>query len=359
MSTFHPALRCPSCGGLLDLPEGEISGRCRHCSNPVLLPDRVRRFVLPSTLDSTDALRAVRRVIESAGTRRGTAARSTVRRPLLFYVPFWSIRAQVSGITTGVEPKYIEEIIPTVIDESDRNGMQMGGRGTVMSRRTVRTRVSWKAVEKEIRSLPRINISAADLEPLGIPSLSDRAQLAIAGMEIQAGGLPGGIEPLDSARLPEGVLVDPVVSLSEALSQAGTCFERVAGGSSRLLEHVWSWHCVTGRRAMLLYYPIWIVDFEAFGCSYKAIVDGRTGSVIRGWFPGRVIDRRIIAAGFAAVWAAAIPCLLHLSAGAGAAPGGGGCALAAVTALAAALFATLRFLGLLENRDGREDVLVI
>lgn len=359
MSPARSALKCTSCGGLLDLPDGEISGTCRHCSNPVLLPDRVRRFVLPSVLDSTGALRAVRRILESAGTRRGTAARSTVRRPLLFYVPYWSIRAQVSGITAGVEPGYIEETIPTVVDESDRNGMQMGGRGAVMVRRTVRTRVSWKAVEKEIRSLPRVNISAADLEPLGIPSLSDRAQLSITGMEIQAGSLPRGLEVLDSAGLPEGVLVDPVVSLSEALSQAGTCFERVAGGSSRLLEHVWSWHSVTGCRAILLYYPIWIVDFEAFGGSYKAVVDGRTGSVARGWFPGRVFDRRIVAAGFAAVWAAAIPCLVHLSLGSGAAPGGGGCALVTIAGAAAALAATLRLLGLMENRDGRGDVLVV
>lgn len=359
MSPARSALECPSCGGLLDLPDGEISGRCRHCSNPVLLPDRVRRFVLSSALDSTGVLRAVRRVLESSETRRGTAARSTVRKPRLFYVPYWSIRAQVSGVTAGVEPRYIEEIIPTVMEEGDRDGLPIGGRGAVMARRTVRTRVSWKAVEKEIRSLPRVNISAADLEPLGIPSLSDRAQLAITGMEIQAGSLPQGLEVLDSAKLPEGVLVDPVVGLNDALSQAGTCFERAAGGAGRLLEHVWSWHAVTGRRAMLLYYPIWIVDFEAFGGSYKAVVDGRTGSVIRGWFPGRQVDRQLAAAGFAAVWAAAIPCLVHLSAGAGAAPGGGGCALATLFAGAAALVATVRFLGLLGNREGRGDVFVV
>jgi LSD1 subclass zinc finger protein len=317
MSGQASALTCPSCGSLLQLPDGETGGRCASCGSSVRLPEGIRRFALPAVIDGTEALRQVRHELESPNVRRGIANTAKVQPPQLYYVPYWHVSAQVSGFAFGVEPQWREDEVPTLVSQDSSEDW-----GVMTTKRTVRTRIGWRAAKKEIRFLGTVNISGADLETLGLPSFSDRAQMSVTGMEIQHTGLPEGVEALDRDLVKEGVLVDPSVSLSSAYAQAEKVFLRLVEGSSRGLDERWSYAVTVGRRASMIYYPIWVVSFEYGGRLYSVVVDGRNGTVLSGRFPGRRQDRHLIASGLAFAWASVIPYAVHtLAILTGASPG--------------------------------------
>jgi hypothetical protein len=236
-----------------------------------------------------------------------SAGRSRVSRPRLFYVPFWHISAQVQGYVLGLEPEMREEEAPRPVENPEGQSMSV-----FQSTRKVKRRVGVKAVEREVQLRGSVNVSAADLEPLGIPSLSSQAQMALDGMEIQRNALPEGLEVFDSRTHTEGVFVDPLVSLAEARAEAETYLRRLAGGAGRGLEQQWRYLVFTGRRDCLIYYPLWVVGFSVDGRPYRAVVDGRNGRVLRGRFPSGPSGSRYIAAGAAAFWSLAIPPLVRV-----------------------------------------------
>jgi hypothetical protein len=309
-------------------------------------PDGVRKLVRRASVGTMDALRAVRRVLEGRDTRRGALTASRVRQPRLFYVPFWHVSSQVSGFVAGLEPVFREEEVP-IVQESSRDGEDYStfSAGT----RKVRLRVGARAARREIRIQSGLTVSAADLEPLGIPSLSDETQLAITGLSIQRSRLPEGLETLDG-RVFEGVMVDPVVPLAAALAMADRNAVRLAGGAGREMEQRWTWHRISGRRAVLVYYPLWVVDFECFGSQYKAVVDGVGGAVVRGRFPGRTADTRIAAALAAVLWAALLPAAAGFLVGFRASSGGA-CLPFALLILASLAGLTAKALRALESMD--------
>lgn len=298
-------LKCPACGGALSLREGETHSKCPSCDSAVLLTGAVGNYVLPSQVGSTRALRAVRKAMESGW--RESSGRSRVSRPRLFYVPFWHISAQVHGYVLGLEPELKEEEVPRPIEHPEGQSMSV-----FQSTRRISRRVGVRAVEREVQLRGSVNVSAADLEPLGIPSLSSKAQMSLEGMEIQRNALPDGLEVFDSRTHSEGVFVDPLVGLAGARAEAEAYLRRLAGGAGRGLEQQWRYLVFTGRRDCLIYYPLWVVGFTVDGWPYRAVVDGRTGRVLRGRFPAGPSGSRYVAAGAAAFWAFVIPFLVDL-----------------------------------------------
>jgi hypothetical protein len=231
---------------------------------------------------------------------------ASVRKPQLFHVPFWHLRAQVHGYTVGIEPEFVEEEIPVVPVDETQPGW------TMTPTRKVKRRSGSRAVEREIHVSSTVNVSAADLEPLGIPSLSSETQLAMDGLEIQGSGLPDGLEVLDSRVSYRGTFVDPTIQVSDAVAQSEKYARRLATGVGRGLEKRWEFSVVAGRRCSLIYYPIWVIAFLYRGVGYHVVVDGRSGRVVRGRLPGRGGDRRILTAAAGALWAAAVPLSVDL-----------------------------------------------
>lgn len=353
------ALSCPSCAGPLSLLDGEIRGRCRHCGVPVRINGGVERDIMQSSLDGTGALRAVRGMLCDRNARRGALARAKVGRPRLFYVPFWHVSAQICGFASGLDPVWEEQEIPVAAD-TESSGDKMSSTGAT---RTVRFRKGADSAFREIAFRSSLNMSAADLEPLGIPTLDEDAQHSIDGLGIQRTTLPEGLEPLDRKPACEGIVVDPSVPLSQALAGADRYFSRLADGASRGLEQRWSSYAITGRRVRLIFYPLWIVDFDCDGSRYRVILDGASGRAVRGILPGRRRDLNVLAAVLASLWALYLPLLLALAAGDG--PMGGTAAgfaqclpgILAVSAVAAA--GTWRLVGMLDSISGKGSDVVV
>ena len=305
MDKVTVALTCPSCAGPLSIREGDTHTVCPSCTSSLLLPNAVRRYVLPSRVVGLNILRSVRR--ELKGVNPGSIKKARVSKPVLYYVPFWHCSAQVNGYVLGVEPVFHEREIPTTSYEG-----QSSTSYSVSVTRKIKTRTGSNAVEREIQLSGSLNISAADLEPLGIPSLSADSQLSIQGLDIQRTTLPEGLEVLEDEDSREGVFVDPLVSVADAHAQTARYFNRLGSGVGFGLEERWEYIVISGYRDALVYYPLWITDFRISTGSYQVVVDGRSGNVLRGRFPSSGKDRKIITVAAALLWAGILPYALDM-----------------------------------------------
>lgn len=300
MKKVSVALTCPSCAGPLSIREGDTHTVCPSCASSLLLPNAVRRYVLPSETAGIDVLRSVRRELKKSNPDSIENAR--VSKPVLYYVPFWHCSAQVNGYVLGVEPVYHEREIPAV----DYEGKSSTGYSVSITRK-IKTRTGSNAVEREIQLSGSVNISAADLEPLGIPTLSADSQLSIQGLDIQRNALPDGLEILGDEGSRDGVFVDPLVNVTGAHAQTERYFRRLGTGVGFGLEERWDYIVISGYRDALVYYPLWITDFRTVDGSYQVVVDGRSGNVLRGRFPSSGRDRKIITVAAALLWAGILP----------------------------------------------------
>jgi hypothetical protein len=305
MSEALLTLSCPCCAGLLSVSEGDTNTVCAHCGNHLLLPWGTRRYLADEKLGRTGAVRSVRaRLGELAPEALSSASLRTSR---LYHVPFWSVTCRVDGYVLGTRGTYVERELFAEVEPA-------GGKPVITSR-VVKHRTGSEAVEQRVSLALDVMISGARLEPLGIPSLGEKTQMALSGMELGGGRLPDALKVFDAGNLPEGVVVDPVVGITEAREEAGRIVERLSSGVGAGMEQRALHLVVTGRRERLVYYPLWIVDFTCSGRSYSAVVDGRTGIVLSGTFPAdtKRIGMLLTVAG--ATLAALVPPLVHLLAG--------------------------------------------
>ena len=305
MNKVSFALTCPCCSGLLNVCEGDTHTVCPSCSSSLLLSNAVRKCVLPSRKSSIDVLRSIRRKLQSINPHGTESAK--VSRPILYYVPFWHCSAQVNGFLLGVEPVFREIEIPVCGD----SGAVPSGY-TISARKKIKTRAGSSAVEREIQIFGCVNISGADLQPLGIPSLSADSQLSIQGLDIQRDTLPDGLEVLEDEASRDGIFVDPIVSLVEAHAQTEKYLRRLGSGAGFGLEEKWEYIIVSGHREMLVYYPLWVTDFRFDGRTFQIVVDGRSGEVLRGRFPSSNKDKKILTIAMAVFWAGLLPIFADL-----------------------------------------------
>lgn len=302
MSGSLLALSCPCCAGLLSVSEGDTNTVCDHCGNPLLLPWGVRKYISRERLGRTGAIRSVRGMLEKLAP--GMLEGSSVRSARLYHVPFWCITCRVDGYVLGTRGTYVERELHSEVEPQ-------GGK-PVITTRMVRQRTGSEAVEQRVSLSLDVMISGARLEPVGIPSLGEKTQMALSGMELGGGRLPEGLRVFDSGNLPEGIVVDPVVGITEARDQAGRIVERLSSGAGAGMEQRSLHLVVTGRRERLVYYPLWIVDFTCEERGFGAVVDGRTGEVLSGRFPedAKKMGMYLVAAGV--FLAALVPPVIHL-----------------------------------------------
>ena len=304
MSGALYTLSCPSCAGLLSVADGDTNSVCRHCGNRLLLPWGVKRYIAEDRLGKTGAIRAVRDRLRE--TTRSLPKGAAVTTAVLYYVPFWSITCRVDGFVLGTRGVYAEREVETEFEPSG------DGARPVIASRTVKQRTGSEAVEQRVSLDLDLTVSAARLEPLGIPSLGGKTQMALAGMELGKGRLPDGLLVYNSANLPEGIIVDPVVDLGEAREEAAGMVDRYSRGAGTGLEQRTLHLCVTGRRERLVYYPLWIVGFTAFQRRFGTVVDGRTGTVLSGQFPADFRKSRMLVTIAGALTASLVPFLVHV-----------------------------------------------
>ncbi len=295
-------LSCPSCGGLLEICEGNTNAVCPNCDTPLLLGGVVNRYIIESEVDSTGAVRAVRRKLEELSA--GVFAGCRVRKPFLTYVPFWILSCRVDGFVFGVKPVFIKRRVRASTENDD-------GRAQNPVIRTIKQRKGVRAEEHQISSGFDVIVSAAHLEPLGIPSLGAQSQMGLSGMALGRSDSRLPLKVFDSENLSASAhVVDPAVSINQAKDEAEEFIQRICGGVGVGLEQRSMYLAVTGAREKLVHYPLWVVEYVLGEKTYRIVVDGCSGKVLRGAFPPDSAHWKKVCQILGSVWAGLIPVLL-------------------------------------------------
>ncbi|MCG7844853.1 MAG: hypothetical protein MIO90_05425 [Methanomassiliicoccales archaeon] len=238
-------LNCPSCGGAIQVSEGENVLNCNYCGS--LLWAEGDAGVMTVAYKNNQGRESVLRATE-AWWKKGLKARDLSKKGRLLecypiYLPFWSTTTRVAGWICGYEERHY----------TDRNG----------NTRTERI----PKEEMVLRDYNYTNI-ACDPGDLGIKHLRNTGgEASFADFE--------SIPTFESTTSKDDMVRSSEESaLHDARIDANVphiTFEKVT---------------VIPKRISQLYYPVWVVRYAYGERMYMATVDGVTGNVLSGRAPG-------------------------------------------------------------------------
>jgi hypothetical protein len=253
-------MNCPSCGGALNIEEGESVVNCRYCDSMLFIEgDKgVQTVAFKNKMDPQRVMQAA-----EAWWRKGLKARDLkkfgkVTELYPIYLPFWSTTTKVAGWVCGYEERR----------HSD-------GKGNTRTER----------VPKEVMVLQDVRYSQIACDPgdLGIHSLRNFS----GERTLEDFNMIPTFETTSS--------VDDAVKLAEAEAVANA--RRSSGVPHITFERIYA----IPRKMSVLYYPIWVVRYSYRDRMYVVTVDGVTGQVLSGRAPGDPLFQSLAITGGSAV----------------------------------------------------------
>jgi len=96
-------LTCPTCGGVVPVPEGVRVVECPFCEGRSLVQGErgVRRWQLLHQVDRDQALRAVEGFFSGWNKAFNLKRKAKIREAFLIYLPYWRVSAFVAGWMFG------------------------------------------------------------------------------------------------------------------------------------------------------------------------------------------------------------------------------------------------------------------
>jgi hypothetical protein len=239
-------LTCPNCGGVVPVPEGARIVTCPFCDmRSMVQGDRgIRRWQVINRMDRTTVTAAVQGFYSGINKARDLKRQAQLRELFLVYLPYWRVDAFVAGWIFGR------------VNSGDD---------------------STKPVEEGIMEHMHWMDAATDVSEFGVH------RVTFPDHEM---------EPYDSERLhAEGMVFEPVESMSEALSEAKQHFFHKGRSKRSLKQKFFERFHILRRKFSLVYYPLWVARYEYRNRSYQVVVDGFEGDILYGKAPGNILYR--------------------------------------------------------------------
>jgi len=265
------SVRCPQCAGPLSAREGRRVLVCRHCGTRVAVKEHggVSRWYLPARVDHLAAAAAGAAWLrERPGLAKQTReARLTDAR--LVYAPIWEYKALLAGWEFGYKMRTQAEPVgsaPLMV-----HGLGFEGEDERLALRLVKEGVKEPRLQER-----RFYQAATDFEALGA------TRPRMTGRELLVPLLAGEI--------------DDAATVLEAEGTGRAVAERGRGSLLQPLSAALSADChlFTFRETTsLLYYPLWLLRYQAGDRSCRVVVNGRDGAVNSAFAPAD--DRRRVA----------------------------------------------------------------
>jgi hypothetical protein len=239
-------LNCPSCGGVVPVPEGLRIVQCPFCDQHALVQGErgVQRWQVSRQVSREGAVKSAERFFTGLKKATDLKRRARVSEVFLVYLPYWRVSAFVAGWMFG-----------RVRSGEDKT----------------------KPVEVEIMEEMHWNDAAVDVSEFGVHRVSVSRQ---------------ALEPYHPDRLhAEGMVFEPSESRTDALAEAEAHFVDRGRGKRRLKRKFFEKFHLLRTRLGLVYYPLWVARYEYRQRNYQVVVDGVRGEVLYGKAPGNIFYR--------------------------------------------------------------------
>ena len=237
-------LNCPSCGGRIEVDEGDRFVICPFCHtvSKVSGDDDVKVLAYRMQVDKKGALQATHQWFRKGLKARDLKKIAEIKEIYPVYLPFWNYRAIGLGVVCG----YNYETY------TDSNGNTH--RKKVYKEKQVRRDYAWTRI-------------ACDAGDIGINHLRN---------------LKGEVIPL-----PEDMpKYEATTSKDDAREYADKDISKWILKEADIENITFHREIVIPKSFTLLYYPFWIIRYDYKGKMYFLTVDGVTGKVISGRAPG-------------------------------------------------------------------------
>ena len=241
------SLSCPQCAGPLSVRAGRRILLCGHCGVRVLVSGGggLSRWLFPQNLDRLQTLAAARKWLTDYPGISRRARDVPLTRAQLVHVPIWEHRALVAGWEFGTKLRTRYHLVG---DEEGSERLDLA--------------LAEEPFEEPHLQERRFFQAACDLEALGA------TRPRFSGRELLLPLVAGEVDPSSTVMEPRGTATDIAERGRKlALEPASAA----ADPQSRML--------ILRESVSLLYYPLWLVDYQAGGRPYRIVVDAHDGGV--------------------------------------------------------------------------------
>lgn len=246
-------LSCPSCGGMVPVPEGQQVVRCPFCNQHSFVKGErgLRRYQVPLRIERQKVFDALRNFLSgNVAIARSAARQAQVQEAFIVYLPFWTVWARIAGWAFG-EKK--------VGSGDDR-----------------------RYEPREVRLVQEITWTGAacDVGEFGVNDL------LLTNQELAP------FDPQELHRL--GMVFEPVNSFSDARQAAEQEFQQQLNRRAGLDRLSQIFVRFFRRKLGLVYYPLWVLRYNFRERIFQVVVDGYSGKVLYGKAPGNTIFRAAV-----------------------------------------------------------------
>lgn len=239
-------LNCPSCGGVVPVPEGVRVVLCPFCDQRSLVQGErgVRRWQVCCRSSRDDAVQSVKGFYIGINKALDLSIKAQLSEVFLVYLPYWRVSATVAGWMLGRVKAGKDKTKPAEVE--------------------ILEEMHWAdaAVDVSEFGVHRVSISKQDLEPFDPDQLRS-----------------------------EAMVFDPTESAVEALAEAEEHFLVRAREKAKLEKTFFEKLHLLRTETSLVYHPLWVARYAYRNRSYQVVVDGVRGQVLYGKAPGNLLYR--------------------------------------------------------------------
>lgn len=240
------SVSCPQCAGPLEVRHGRRVLSCRRCGTRLLVGERdgFSRWYLEATVDRAGAAGAAAAWLAVYPGIAKKARSARLDRAQLVFIPIWEHKALVAGWEFGDKLRTQTQLV------GERNGERLE-----LELRKV-------GVKEPRLQERRFYQTACDLDALG----STRPRFS--GRELFLPLLAGELDP-------EAIVLAPGSSAREIAERGRRAALLPVSGAGSPDCHAF----LLRESVSLLFFPLWVLHYQADGRAFRVVVDGRSGTV--------------------------------------------------------------------------------
>jgi DNA-directed RNA polymerase subunit RPC12/RpoP len=237
-------IKCPHCGAPIQFKPGEILATCKYCGYTVVVETGktfdFEHSVLLNKYNETQVEETVRDWMREGFLKpKDLARKSKINEKSLMYLPFWVVSVKAKTGYKGV----FERIAPAMVKEG-----------------TIEKEYDWLVLARKATDFPTkdYHVPVEGKVPFDFRRIEGFAKVLNSEIDKDEGVESAKVQIEELHRFLAQQDIDKIIEMKTDFS----------------VEHV-----------VYLHAPVWFVKYEYKGEVYQLLVDGATGTVIKGGIP--------------------------------------------------------------------------